>query len=170
MIEGCIKLEGRTATLRPHPFCPLTLKFQSSSDRTSPRDEDFMIGDFIRRGQRGRAVSIEGLTSHRTSKNLCERDALPTELYPQRWPATYHEEQIHLPSEMTVVICPSDLMRNAVLGWRTYEMSLVRNTEAGWKHRARAQRASRTICGIGCAYAGRRCRNWLLSLGFQKFV
>ena len=42
-----------------------------------------MIGDFIRRGQRGRAVSIEGLTSHRTPKNLCERDALPTELYPR---------------------------------------------------------------------------------------
>ncbi len=41
-----------------------------------------MIGDFIRRGQRGRAVSIEGLTSHRTPKNLCERDALPAELYP----------------------------------------------------------------------------------------
>jgi len=42
-----------------------------------------MIGDFIRRGQRGRALSIEGLTSHRTPKNLCERDALPTELYPR---------------------------------------------------------------------------------------
>jgi hypothetical protein len=41
-----------------------------------------MIGDFIHRGKRGRAVSIEGLTSHRTPKNLCERDALPTELYP----------------------------------------------------------------------------------------
>jgi len=40
-----------------------------------------MIGDFIRRSQRGRAVSIEGLTSHRTPKNLCERDALPGELY-----------------------------------------------------------------------------------------
>ena len=41
-----------------------------------------MIGDFIRRGQRGCAVSTEGLTSYRTPKNLCERDALPTELYP----------------------------------------------------------------------------------------
>ena len=64
------------------PVLPLTLKFQSSSDRTSPRGEDFMIGDFIRRGRRGRAVSTEGLTSHRTPKKLCERDALPTELYP----------------------------------------------------------------------------------------
>jgi hypothetical protein len=42
-----------------------------------------MIGDFIRRGQRGRAVSIQGLPSHRTPKNLCEPDALPTELYPR---------------------------------------------------------------------------------------
>ena len=41
-----------------------------------------MIGDFIRRGQHDRAVSTEGLTSHRTPKNLCERDALPAELYP----------------------------------------------------------------------------------------
>ena len=41
-----------------------------------------MIGDFIRRGRRGRAVSTEGLTSHRTPKKLCERDALQTELYP----------------------------------------------------------------------------------------
>ena len=82
IIEGCIKPEGRTATPRAHKFCPLTLKFQLSSDRTSARDEYFMIGDFIRRGQRGRAVSTEGLTSHRTPKNLCERDALPTELYP----------------------------------------------------------------------------------------
>ena len=67
---------------------PLTLKFQSSSDRTSPRDEDFMVGDFIRRGQRGCAVSTEGLTSYRTAKNPCERDALPTELYTPRWHAS----------------------------------------------------------------------------------
>ena len=70
IIEGCIKPEGRTATPRAHTVLPLTLKFQLSSDRTSARDEYFMIGDFIRRGQRGRAVSTEGLTSHRTQKNF----------------------------------------------------------------------------------------------------
>jgi Meiotically up-regulated gene 113 len=33
--------------------------------------------------QLGRALSTTGPTSHKTPKNLCERDALPTELYPR---------------------------------------------------------------------------------------
>jgi hypothetical protein len=41
-----------------------------------------MIGDFIRRGQRGRAASIEGLTSHRTPKTFANETLLPAELYP----------------------------------------------------------------------------------------
>jgi hypothetical protein len=40
---------------------------------------------FIRRGYTRRTVSILGLTSRKTPKNLCERDALPAELYPRNF-------------------------------------------------------------------------------------
>ena len=44
-----------------------------------------MFNRFIRRGPTRRVLSTLGLTSHKTAKNLCERDALPTELYPRNF-------------------------------------------------------------------------------------
>ena len=41
------------------------------------------VGRFIRCGHTRRDLSTPGLTSHKTPKNLCERDALPAELYPR---------------------------------------------------------------------------------------
>jgi hypothetical protein len=42
-----------------------------------------MAGVFICRGHARRALSTTVLTSHKITKNLCERDALPAELYPR---------------------------------------------------------------------------------------
>src|SRR5579864_1575680 len=38
------------------------------------------------------ALSTTGLTSHRIAKNLCERDALSTELYPRKPPIIPSQE------------------------------------------------------------------------------
>ena len=63
----------------PTRVAPLTPKFQSSSDRTSPHIMRIQLPAVYSCDHTRRDLSIIGLTSRKTPKNLCERDALPAE-------------------------------------------------------------------------------------------
>ena len=56
-------------------------------------------------------LSISVLTSHKTAKNLCERDALPTELYPQRTSKLSRRWHFH-----QSIFCNVELRRRPSLG------------------------------------------------------
>ena len=79
--------------MRVHPFCPPDgWKISRLVFGKSPHScANLIRPDFLFSDQTGRTVSKHALTSLEDCKNLCERRALPTELYPQKnWSAGRH--------------------------------------------------------------------------------
>jgi hypothetical protein len=62
---------------RPTRFAPRRWKFGLLLSRNVHTPSEFSARRIIRRGHTGRDLSTSGLTSHKTPKNLCKRDALP---------------------------------------------------------------------------------------------
>jgi hypothetical protein len=77
---------------------------------------------FIRRVQTSRVPSTLDLTSHKNPKNLCERDALPTELYPRN---SFSRQRLARKIRISSGLCPHPFCPLMIFGEST-------SVQKGW--------------------------------------